>query len=36
MGRIRVTAEFVYTLDTEPERNGFLEYDDSDGRLISI
>ena len=36
MGRIRVTAEFVYTLDTEPVRNGFVEYDDADGRIISV
>ena len=36
MGRIRVTAEFVYTLDAEPVRNGFVEYDDADGRIISV
>ena len=36
MGRIRVTAEFVYTLDTEPVRNGFVEYDDADGRIRSV
>lgn len=36
MGRIRVTAEFVYTLDEEPVRNGFVEYDDADGRIISV
>ena len=29
----RITAEFVYTLDSEPIRNGFVEYED-DGTII--
>ncbi len=33
---MRVTAEFVYTLDAEPIRNGFVEYDDADGRIIAV
>lgn len=36
MGKIRVTAEFVYTLDAEPIRNGFVEYDDADGRIVTV
>ena len=36
MGKIRVTADFVYTLDAEPIRNGFVEYDDADGRIIAV
>ena len=33
MGVNRITAEFVYTLDSEPIRNGFVEYED-DGTII--
>lgn len=36
MGIKRITAEFVYTLDTEPLRNGYVEYDEADGRIISV
>ena len=36
MSKIRETAEFVYTLDTEPIRNGFVEYDDADGRITAV
>ena len=33
----RVTAEFVYTLtDAEPVRNGFVEYDEQTGEIISV
>ena len=34
MGSVRITAEFVYTLDSEPIRKGFVEFDDADGRRI--
>ena len=36
MGIKRITADFVYTLDTEPLRNGYVEYDEADGRIISV
>ncbi|MBQ8812353.1 MAG: amidohydrolase family protein [Bacteroidales bacterium] len=36
MGIRRITAAFVYTLDGEPLRNGYVEYDDTDGRIISV
>lgn len=33
----RIAASFVYTLDAaEPVRNGFVEYDDTDGRIINV
>lgn len=33
----RIAASFVYTLDApEPIRNGFVEYDDTDGRIINV
>lgn len=33
----RIAASFVYTLDaSEPIRNGFVEYDDTDGRIINV
>ena len=33
----RVTAEFVYTLESpQPIRNGYVEYDDADGTIISV
>lgn len=33
----RVTASYVYTLDSEePIRNGFVEYDDADGRILGV
>ena len=35
MGKVRITAEFVYTLDAEPIRNGFVEYDEMDGRIVA-
>lgn len=34
MGVNRITAEFVYSLDSEPIRKGFVEYED-DGTIIS-
>lgn len=37
MSRRRVTAEFVYTLEApDPIRNGYIEYDDADGRILSV
>ena len=36
MGANRITAEFVYTLDSqEPIRNGFVEYDE-DGTILNV
>lgn len=33
----RMTASFVYALDgSEPIRNGFVEYDEMDGRVLSV
>lgn len=33
----RITASFVYTLDAaEPIRNGFVEYDGNDGRILEV
>ena len=33
----RIAASYVYTLDAaEPIRNGFVEYDDTDGKIISV
>lgn len=35
MAERRIAASYVYTLDAdEPIRNGFVEYDDADGRII--
>lgn len=35
MAEKRIAASYVYTLDAEePIRNGFVEYDDTDGRII--
>lgn len=35
MGIKRIAASFVYTLDApEPLRDGFVEYDESDGRIV--
>ncbi len=36
MGLKRITASFVYTLDAEPIRNGYVEYDDADGRIVGV
>ncbi len=36
MSIVRKTAPFVYTLDKEPIRNGYVEYDDVDGKIISV
>lgn len=37
MARKRVTAEYVYTLtDVQPIRNGFVEYDDQNGEILSV
>ncbi len=36
MGVKRISAEFVYTLDSlEPLRNGYVEYDDVDGTILA-
>lgn len=33
----RVTAEFVYTLESpQPIRNGYVEYDETDGTILSV
>ncbi len=32
----RITASFVYALDSEPIRNGYIEYDDVDGTVIGV
>lgn len=32
----RIAASYVYTLESEPIKNGFVEYDDQDGRIISV
>ena len=36
MTRKRITASYVYTLDVEPIRNGFVEYDDADGTVLAV
>ncbi len=36
MGKVRATASFVYTLDNEPIRNGYVEYDDTDGTILAV
>ena len=36
MGNKRITAEFVYTLDSEPIKRGFVQYDDADGTIIAV
>ena len=37
MSSKRVTAEFVYTLESpQPIRNGYVEYDEADGTIISV
>lgn len=37
MGLRRVTASYVYTLEAdEPIRNGYVEYDDADGRILNV
>lgn len=37
MSSKRVTAEFVYTLEApQPIRNGYVEYDEADGTIISV
>lgn len=37
MGVQRITAEYVYTLETaEPIRRGYVEYDDVDGTITSV
>ena len=35
MTRKRITASYVFTLDAEPIRNGFVEYDDADGTILA-
>ncbi len=34
MSIVRITASYVYTLDAEPIRNGYVEYDDTDGTIV--
>ncbi len=36
MGIRRITAAFVYALDSEPIRNGYVEYDDADGTVVGV
>ena len=37
MGVGRVAAAFVYTLESDtPIRNGFVEYDESDGTVLAV
>ena len=36
MSIIRKTASYIYTLDAEPIRNGYVEYDDTDGRIVAV
>ncbi len=36
MSIARINAAYVYTLDSDPIRNGFVEYDDVDGTIVSI
>lgn len=37
MGLRRVTASYVYTLEAdEPIRNGYVEYDEADGRILNV
>ena len=37
MGVKRITAEFVYAVDgQDPIRNGYVEYDDADGAILSV
>lgn len=32
----RIAASYVYTLKTGPVRNGFVEYDETDGTILSV
>lgn len=34
MGLKRIAASWVYTLEAEPIRNGYVEYDDTDGTIL--
>ena len=37
MARKRVTSEYLYTLtDVQPIRNGYVEYDDQSGEILSV
>lgn len=36
MSIIRKNASYVYTLDSEPIRNCYVEYDDSDGTILAV
>ena len=36
MGNKRITASYVYTLDAEPIRNGYVEYDETDGTILAV
>ena len=36
MGKARIAASCVYTLDAEPIRNGYVEYDDADGTVLEV
>ncbi len=32
----RVSASYVYTLEREPIKNGYIEYDDADGTIVGV
>ncbi len=36
MATKRITASYVYTLDAEPIRNGYVEYDETDGTVLAV
>ncbi len=36
MSIVKVTAKYVYTLDAEPIVNGYVEYDDEDGKIVGV
>ena len=36
MATKRITASYIYTLEAEPIRNGYVEYDETDGTILSV
>ena len=36
MAKVRITAESVYTLDSQPISNGFVEFNDEDGTIMAV
>ncbi len=32
----RITASYIYTLDGQPIRNGYVEYDEADGTILGV